>query len=73
MVHDAALRAGKYLCGPWFWQNRADFKCFQGHGGDKLTTPGPGLGGAFVEAEKRELGLLWNKPGRVTGGPWAVK
>jgi 2-keto-3-deoxy-L-rhamnonate aldolase RhmA len=41
IVHNAALRAGKYLCGPWFWQNRPDFKCFQGHGGDKLATPAP--------------------------------
>src|SRR6187399_3641709 len=63
IVHDAALRAGKYLCGPWFWLNRPDFKCFQGHGGDKLTTPGPGLQAAFVEAEKQEFGPLWNTPG----------
>jgi len=71
IVHDAALRAGKYLCGPWFWLNRPDFKCFQGHGGDKLTTPGPDLQATFVEAEKREFGPLWNTPGRVTGGPFA--
>src|SRR6185369_12330039 len=71
IVHDAALRASKYLCGPWFWLNRPDFKCFQGHGGDKLTTPGPDLQATFVEAEKREFGPLWNTPGRVTGGPFA--
>lgn len=71
IVHDAALRAGKYLCGPWFWLNRPDFKCFQGHGGDKLTTPGPGLQAAFVEAEKQEFGPLWNTPGHVTEGPFA--
>ena len=71
IVHDAALRAGKYLCGPWFWQNRPDFKCFQGHGGDKLTAPGPGIQAAFIDAERKEFGALWNKPGRVTGGPFA--
>jgi len=71
IVHDAALRAHKYLCGPWFWLNRPDFKCFQGHGGDQLTAPGPGLQAAFVDAEKKEFGPLWNTPGRVTGGPFA--
>ena len=71
IVHDAALRAHKYLCGPWFWQNRPDFQCFQGHGGDTLTAPGPGLAAAFIEAEKLEFGALWNSQGRVTGGPWA--
>jgi hypothetical protein len=73
IVHDAALRAHKYLCGPWFWFHRPDFKCFQGHGGDKLTAPGPGLRAAFVDAEKKEFGPLWNSPGRVTGGPFAPK
>ena len=68
---NAALRAHKYLCGPWFWLNRPDFKCFQGHGGDQLTAPGPGLQAAFVDAEKKEFGPLWNTPGRVTGGPFA--
>jgi len=71
IVHDAALRAHKYLCGPWFWLNRPDFKCFQGHGGDQLTSPGPGLQAAFVDAEKKEFGAFWNRPGRVSGGPFA--
>jgi 2-keto-3-deoxy-L-rhamnonate aldolase RhmA len=72
IVHDAALRAGKYLCGPWFWLNRPDFKCFQGHGGDQITSVVPGLQAAFVEAEKKEFGMLWNTPGLVTGGPFAA-
>jgi 2-keto-3-deoxy-L-rhamnonate aldolase RhmA len=71
IVHDAALRGHKYLCGPYNWLNRPGFKCFQGHGGDALTTPGPGLQAAFVEAEKKEFGPLWNMQGPVTAGPFA--
>ena len=29
VVHDAALAAGKRLCGPLAWRDRADFTCFQ--------------------------------------------
>ena len=29
MVHDAALGAGKRLCGPFLWRDRPDFTCFQ--------------------------------------------
>ena len=71
IVHDAALGARKYLCGPFSWLNRPDFKCFQGHGGDQITSPGPGLQAAFVDAEKREFGPLWNTIARVPGGPFA--
>ena len=71
IVHDAALRAHKYLCGPYSWLNRPGFKCFQGHGGDQLTSPGPGLQAAFVDAEKKEFGPLWNTPGRVAAGPFS--
>ena len=28
-VHDAAITAGKRLCGPLAWRDRADFTCFQ--------------------------------------------
>jgi len=28
-VHDAALAAGKRLCGPFAWRDRPDFTCFQ--------------------------------------------
>ena len=29
VVHDAALAAGKRLCGPFAWRDRPDFTCFQ--------------------------------------------
>ena len=46
IVHDAALRAHKYLCGPYAWVNRPDFKCFQGPGGqlDPASNPGKNSG-----------------------------
>ncbi len=28
-VHDAAIGAGKRLCGPFAWRDRPDFTCFQ--------------------------------------------
>jgi 2-keto-3-deoxy-L-rhamnonate aldolase RhmA len=30
IVHDAAIKAGKRLCGPIAWRGRPDFTCFQG-------------------------------------------
>ena len=29
IVHDAAIKAGKRLCGPFAWRDRPDFTCFQ--------------------------------------------
>src|SRR5262249_41091813 len=29
IVHDAAIKAGVKLCGPWAWRDRPDFTCFQ--------------------------------------------
>ena len=29
IVHDAAIKAGVRLCGPFAWRDRADFTCFQ--------------------------------------------
>ena len=29
VVHDAAIGAGKRLCGPFAWRDRPDFTCFQ--------------------------------------------
>jgi hypothetical protein len=29
IVHDAAIKAGKRLCGPFAWKDRPDFTCFQ--------------------------------------------
>ena len=29
VVHDAAISAGKRLCGPFAWRDRPDFTCFQ--------------------------------------------
>ena len=29
IVHDATMKAGKKLCGPFAWKDRPDFTCFQ--------------------------------------------
>ncbi len=29
IVHDAAIKAGVKLCGPFAWRDRPDFSCFQ--------------------------------------------
>src|SRR5579862_4183566 len=49
IVHDAALRAHKYLCGPYAWVNRPDFKCFQGPGGQ--LEPGADIQARYDAAE----------------------
>jgi 2-keto-3-deoxy-L-rhamnonate aldolase RhmA len=69
IVHDATLRAHKYLCGPYAWLDRPDFKCFQGPGGQ--LAPGADIQARYDAAEKKALGPLWNTQGHVTVGPWA--
>jgi len=73
IVHDAALRAHKYLCGPYAWLARPDFKCFQGPGGqlDPEKVPNGDLAAAYIASEKKALGPLWNTQGQVTTGPYA--
>ncbi len=61
VVHDAAIKSGKRLCGPFAWRERPDFTCFQ----NQQQT------GAIATGARVELGSLWNTSGRVTVGPWA--
>jgi 2-keto-3-deoxy-L-rhamnonate aldolase RhmA len=71
IVHDAALKAHKYLCGPYAWVNRPDFKCFQGPGGHINVPPGADIYVAYSTAAKKALGPSWNTQGKPTAGPWA--
>jgi 2-keto-3-deoxy-L-rhamnonate aldolase RhmA len=61
-VHDAAINAGKKLCGPFAWLNRPDFTCFQNASETAAIARG-------VEAE---LGALKDTQGKVEGGPLAM-
>ncbi|HWC63178.1 MAG TPA: aldolase/citrate lyase family protein [Rhizomicrobium sp.] len=72
IVHDAALRAHKYLCGPYNWLDRPDFNCFQGPGGHINAPPGSDLYAIYADAAKKALGPLWNTQGKVTAGPWSA-
>jgi 2-keto-3-deoxy-L-rhamnonate aldolase RhmA len=62
-VHDAALAAGKRLCGPFSWRDRPDFTCFQNSSETSAITRG-------VAAE---LGPLKDTQGKPEVGPWATK
>jgi 2-keto-3-deoxy-L-rhamnonate aldolase RhmA len=61
VVHDAAISAGKRLCGPLAWRDRPDFTCFQG--GSELAAIGRGVAA--------ELGPLKDTQGKVEVGPLA--
>jgi 2-keto-3-deoxy-L-rhamnonate aldolase RhmA len=63
IVHDAAIKAGVRLCGPYAWVDRPDFTCFQA--GSE--------GGAIARGVKDELGKLWNTQPVPEVGPWAKK
>ena len=63
VVHDAALGAGKRLCGPFAWRDRPDFTCFQN--GSETA--------AIAAGVKAELGPLANTQGKVEVGPFATK
>ncbi len=69
MVHDAALRAKKPLCGPIGWLTRPDFTCFQGPGG-YMDANTPNLEMAYSDAAKKALGAEWNTQGKPTAGPF---
>jgi 2-keto-3-deoxy-L-rhamnonate aldolase RhmA len=71
IVHDAALRAHKYLCGPYAWLERPDFKCFQGPGGQIDPASVSDLQAAYDSMEKKALGPLWNTQGHVEAGPFS--
>jgi 2-keto-3-deoxy-L-rhamnonate aldolase RhmA len=63
IVHDAALDAGKRLCGPFAWVNRPDFTCFQA--GSETS--------AISRGVADELGPLMNTQGKPEVGPYAEK
>ena len=63
IVHDAALEAGKRLCGPFAWRDRPDFTCFQA--GSETA--------AIARGVAAELGPLANTQGKVEVGPLATK
>jgi 2-keto-3-deoxy-L-rhamnonate aldolase RhmA len=63
IVHDAALAAGKRLCGPLSWRDRADFTCFQA--GSETA--------AIARGVAAELGPLTNTQSKVEVGPLATK
>jgi len=63
IVHDAAIKAGKKLCGPFAWRDRPDFTCFQA--GSETA--------AIARGVKDELGPLFNTQGKPEVGPWAGK
>ena len=63
VVHDAAISAGKRLCGPIAWRDRPDFTCFQA--GSDLAAMGKGVAA--------ELGPLANTQPKMDVGPFAPK
>jgi 2-keto-3-deoxy-L-rhamnonate aldolase RhmA len=62
IVHDAAIKAGKRLCGPLAWRDRPDFSCFQA--GSETA--------AIARGVKEELGTLANTQGKPEVGPFAA-
>ena len=63
IVHDAALKAGVKLCGPFTWRNRPDFTCFQAQGEAVQINRGA----------RAELGDLANTQAKPEVGPYAPK
>ncbi|HZM45803.1 MAG TPA: aldolase/citrate lyase family protein [Burkholderiales bacterium] len=63
IVHDAAIKAGKKLCGPFAWKDRPDFTCFQAQNETAQITRGA----------RAELGELHNTQGKPEVGPFAPK
>jgi 2-keto-3-deoxy-L-rhamnonate aldolase RhmA len=63
VVHDAALAAGKRLCGPFAWRDRPDFTCFQA--GSETA--------AIVRGVAAELGPLNDTQAKPEVGPYAPK
>jgi 2-keto-3-deoxy-L-rhamnonate aldolase RhmA len=62
IVHDAAIKAGVKLCGPFAWRDRPDFTCFQA--GSETA--------AIARGVAAELGPLANTQGKPDVGPFAV-
>jgi 2-keto-3-deoxy-L-rhamnonate aldolase RhmA len=63
IVHDAAIKAGKRLCGPLAWRDRPDFTCFQA--GSETA--------AIARGVAAELGPLANTQGKPAVGPFAAE
>ena len=63
IVHDAAIKAGVKLCGPFAWRDRPDFTCFQA--GSETA--------AIARGVADELGTLANTQGQPEVGPFAEK
>jgi 2-keto-3-deoxy-L-rhamnonate aldolase RhmA len=61
IVHDATVKAGIKLCGPFAWRDRPDFTCFQ----NASETANIARGAAA------ELGNLANTQGKPEVGPFA--
>jgi 2-keto-3-deoxy-L-rhamnonate aldolase RhmA len=66
IVHDAALNAGKRLCGPFSWRDRPDFTCFQAGSETAAIARGVAaeLGPLANTQPKVEVGPLADQPGR---------
>jgi 2-keto-3-deoxy-L-rhamnonate aldolase RhmA len=62
IVHDAAIKAQVKLCGPWAWNNRPDFTCFQA--GNETA--------AIARGVKMELGEFADTQARPEVGPFAA-
>ena len=62
IVHDAAIKAKKRLCGPFAWRDRPDFTCFQA--GSETA--------AIARGVAAELGKLANTQGKPEVGPFAT-
>jgi len=63
VVHDAAIKAGVRLCGPFSWRDRPDFTCFQA--GSETA--------AIARGVAAELGSLANTQGQPDAGPFAPR
>ena len=62
IVHDAAIKAGVRLCGPFAWRDRPDFTCFQAASETA----------AIARGVAAELGPLANTQGKPEVGPFAT-
>jgi 2-keto-3-deoxy-L-rhamnonate aldolase RhmA len=63
IVHDAAIKAGVRLCGPFAWRDRPDFTCFQA--GSETA--------AIAAGVRAELGALANTQPIPEVGPFAKR
>ena len=63
IVHDAAIKAGKKLCGPFAWKDRPDFTCFQAQSETVQIQRGA----------RAELENLANTQAKPEVGPYAPK